>query len=268
MMANKSGPETGQPRTHREASARARERMCLVTRRKASETDLIRFVVDPEGVLVPDVKAVLPGRGAWVSADRDVLAQAIKRKAFGRALKTDTPIGGLDTLIARTQQVVRHHAHGGLAMARKAGLVVTGFSKVESALKTGKAHTVLVATDGGADSASKIHRLAGHVGVPVLQLLPHDEMGLALGREHVIHAALLDGPGAQRFLAPLRRLENFCLPQAQNTQAQELLAQELPAQDLQAGDPPADDNRSTHTRDGVAQAKAPATPILGDKTAV
>jgi ribosomal protein L7Ae-like RNA K-turn-binding protein len=99
---------------------------------------------------------------------------------------------------------------GRLALARKAGLVVNGFSKVESALKSGKAHTLLHATDAGADGVMKLDRLAGHVGVPVLRVLPHGEMGLALGLEHVIHAALLDGPGAARFLAPLRRLEAYC----------------------------------------------------------
>ncbi len=189
----------------------ARERMCIVTRRRANDADLIRFVLDPDGVLVPDVKAVLPGRGAWVTANRDVLAQAVKRKGFGRALKSDTEPLGLDDLAARTEQVLRHHARGALSMARKAGLVVNGFSKVENALKGGKAYALLHASNAGADGVMKLDRLAGHMSVPVLRVLPHGEMGLALGLEHVIHAALLDGPGAARFLAPLRRLEAFCL---------------------------------------------------------
>jgi hypothetical protein len=193
----------------------ARERMCIVTRQRAGDADLIRFVLDPQGVLIPDLKAVLPGRGAWVTGQSAVLGEAIKRKAFARALKAEQSVGrthdmGLDDLVERTHSILAHHARGSLAMARKAGLVVNGFSKVESALKSGKAHAVLHASDAGADGVMKLNRLAGHVGVPVLQLLPHGEMGLALGQEHVIHAALLDGPGAARFLAPLRRLEGFC----------------------------------------------------------
>jgi len=192
------------------ADEAARERMCIVTRRRGGESDLIRFVLDPDGVLVPDVKAVLPGRGAWVSTDRDVLAQAVKRKAFTRAFKSETAPRGLDDIVQRTEQVLRHHASGSLALARKAGLVANGFSKVESALKAGKVHALLQASDAGADGAMKLDRLAAHLGVPVLRVLRHDEMGLALGLEHVIHAALLDGPGAARFLAPLRRLEAYC----------------------------------------------------------
>lgn len=227
----------------------ARERMCIVTRARGCDADLIRFVLDPDGVLVPDVKAVLPGRGAWVTGRHDVLAQAIKRKAFGRALKTEQNPAGQADLVERTHSVLAHHARGALAMARKAGLVVNGFSKVESAVKGGKAHALLHASDAGADGVMKLNRLAGHVGVPVLQLLPHGEMGLALGQEHVIHAALLDGPGAARFLAPLRRLEGFC-----------------------AGEPVRDD-ASPHGTTPNAETMDRSTQrakgsVLGDKTAV
>lgn len=193
----------------------ARQRMCIVTRQHGDDSDLIRFVLDPQGQVIPDVKANLPGRGAWVLANRAVLAKAVKRKAFTKALKLEGEAAsadmGLGDLCERTEQVLRHHARGALALARKAGRVSNGFSKVETAIKAGKAYAVLHAVDAGADGVMKLNRLAGHMGVQVLRVLPHDEMGLALGQEHVIHAALLDGPGAARFLAPLRRLETFCL---------------------------------------------------------
>ena len=186
-----------------------RERLCIVTRQRADETALIRFVLDPEGVVVPDLKAVLPGRGAWVRADAATLAEAVRRKAFTRALRSEAPPGGLETLVERTHTLLRAQALGALKLARKAGLVLTGFSKVESALKAGSVHALVHATDAGADGQAKLDRIAGHLGVPVLRAFTHDEMGLSLGREHVIHAALLDGPGASRFLEPLRRLLAF-----------------------------------------------------------
>ncbi len=188
-----------------------RERMCIVTRARADDQDLIRFVLDPDGQVVPDIKANLPGRGAWVTLDREVLGQAIKRKAFSRALQAETSIGGLDTLIDRTDMVLRQHALGALGFARKAGLVVNGFSKVESALKSGKTRLLLHAIEAAPDGQSKLNRLAQHVNVPLTQVFSRSELGLALGQEHVIHAALLDGPGAARFLAPIRRLEAFSL---------------------------------------------------------
>ncbi|MEM1285619.1 MAG: RNA-binding protein [Pseudomonadota bacterium] len=215
-----------------------RERLCIVTRQRGDDADLIRFVIDPEGSVVPDVKAVLPGRGAWVTAERSVLQQAIQRKAFARAFKSATQLGGLDDLADRTEQVLRQQARGALGFARKAGLLVTGFAKVESALKSGQAAALVQASDSGVDGARKLSRLAGHFDVPVLRPLTHDEMGLSLGREHVIHAALLDGPGVQRFLAPLRRLEAFC------------------------HDGIRDDERD------ATQKVDPEGPVLGDKTAV
>ena len=221
-----------------EAVEPTRERLCIVTRRHADDADLIRYVLDPDGVVVPDVKAVLPGRGAWVTARRPVLDQAIRRRAFARAFKSATQPGGLDDLSDRTDQVLRQQARGALGFARKAGLVVTGFAKVESALKSGAAIALVQAAGAGADGVKKLSRLACHYDVPVLRPLTHGEMGLSLGQEHVIHAALLDGPGAQRFLAPLRRLEAFCHDGASSDEQ------------------------------GQARVPDPEGPVLGDKTAV
>ncbi|MEM6383346.1 MAG: RNA-binding protein [Pseudomonadota bacterium] len=200
--------ETGQKRGKGGTEA-ARHRRCIVTRHQADDHDLIRFVLDPHGIVVPDVKATLPGRGAWVSANRAVLVKAIQRNAFTRALKPEQPIGGLDDLEQRTEKVLRQQAMGALGFARKAGLVQTGFTKVESAIKSNKAHALLHATDAGADGQSKLDRLAGHAGVPIFRVFTHDEIGLSLGLEHVIHAALLAGPGAEKFIAPISRLGAF-----------------------------------------------------------
>ena len=115
---------------------------------------------------------------------------------------------------------------------------MTGFAKVESALKSGAAIALVQAAGAGADGVKKLSRLAGHYDVPVLRPLTHGEMGLSLGQEHVIHAALLDGPGAQRFLAPLRRLEAFCHDGASSDEQ------------------------------GQARVPDPEGPVLGDKTAV
>ncbi|MEM6711530.1 MAG: RNA-binding protein [Pseudomonadota bacterium] len=193
----------------------ARERMCIVTRARVpagSDDDrLIRFVLDPEGMVVPDVKAVLPGRGAWVTGEAGVLGKAIERRAFARAFKTTITPENTERLVERTEEVLTAHAKGALGLARKAGLIVTGFSKVEGAIKGGKACALFHAREAAPDGAGKLDRLAGYHAVPVLRPLTHSEMGLALGQEHVIHAALLDGPGAARFLSPLKRLEVFLM---------------------------------------------------------
>ena len=61
------------------------ERRCLVTREVKAREQMIRFVLDPTGQVVPDVDARLPGRGMWLSADRNVLNRAIAANLFARS---------------------------------------------------------------------------------------------------------------------------------------------------------------------------------------
>ncbi|MDR0432214.1 MAG: YlxR family protein [Bifidobacteriaceae bacterium] len=65
-------------------------------RQRCPRSDLVRVVVDPlaPGVLVVDVAARLPGRGAWVHRAPECLDRALRVGAFGRALRH---AGALDT---------------------------------------------------------------------------------------------------------------------------------------------------------------------------
>src|ERR1700676_4681674 len=109
-----------------------RERLCIATRTVRPLADLIRFVVGPDGEAVPDLKRKLPGRGVWVTATQDALGDAIKRKALARGFKRDVRLPA--DLVARTERLLERAALEALAMAGKAGLVATGFTRVEAAL--------------------------------------------------------------------------------------------------------------------------------------
>ncbi len=187
------------------------ERTCIVTRnRDDRDGALIRFVRAPDGTVTPDLKRNLPGRGCWVSADRAVLAEAVRRKLFSRALKaeTNTPADlpdQVDALLGRA-------ALGAIGLARKAGALALGAAKVDAAVRSGKAQAVLHATDGAADGVRKIdsaRRSVVHLGGPRIgayKLFSGAEMGLALGTTNVIHAALLQADAGR---AALRRVELF-----------------------------------------------------------
>ena len=73
-------------------------RTCVGCRARAPRSALLR-VVAQDGILVADEKALLPGRGAWVHDTDACVEVAIRRRAFGRALRVsasrDDP--GLDT---------------------------------------------------------------------------------------------------------------------------------------------------------------------------
>lgn len=201
-----SGPALGRRRP---------ERTCIVTRTVQDPDAMIRFVLGPEGEVVPDLKAKLPGRGAWVSASRATLGEAIKRRQFQRAFKTGDARPAAD-LADRVGLALRADLRQAIALANKAGCVVAGFAKVEAAIgdKAGVA-AVIHASDSSLDGRRKLraalHRRLGDAisRFPVLDDLSGTELDMALGRDHVIHAALVAGVGAAGCLARWRRLRSF-----------------------------------------------------------
>ncbi|NEU12432.1 RNA-binding protein [Methylobacterium sp. BTF04] len=191
------------------------ERTCLVTRVAQPPSKLIRFVLSPDGEVVPDLRARLPGRGAWLTPTRAAVADALKRRVFQRAFKTKDAAAPAD-LADRIAAGLRADLRQSLALANKAGCVVAGFAKVESAIgdKLGVAG-VIQASDGSADGRRKIaaalHRRYGDAisRVPIIDDLSNEELDMALGRDHVIHAALVAGVGSTGCLARWRRLRSF-----------------------------------------------------------
>lgn len=191
------------------------ERTCLVTRRTGSPSGMIRFVLAPEGGIVPDLRARLPGRGAWVTATRAAVADAVRRRLFQRAFRTKEAVAPAD-LAEGIASALRTDLRQSLALAKKAGCVVAGFAKVESAIgdKIGVA-ALIHASDGSADGrrklAAALRRRHGDAifHIPIIDDLSNEELDMALGRDHVIHAALVAGAGSNGCLARWRRLRAF-----------------------------------------------------------
>ena len=90
----------------------------------------------PTGEVIPDLKRKLPGRGLWVSASRQAVAEAVRRNQFGKGFKREVRVAA--TLAADTEALLVRGVIEALAMAAKAGQVVSGFSKVEGALRRGR----------------------------------------------------------------------------------------------------------------------------------
>jgi uncharacterized protein len=209
------------PRTDRSATMR----MCGVTRQVRPIDELIRFVVSPQGEVMADLKRKLPGRGLWIAASRQVVAEAVRRHQFGKGFKREVRVA--PTLAADTEALLVRSAIEALAMAAKAGQVVAGFSKVEGALAPRQArtsiHAVIHASDGAADGIRKLDAIirqnAGQNTengdeshpFPVVTALTSEQLDLALGRSNVIHAALLAGPASKTFLSRCQTLVRYRL---------------------------------------------------------
>jgi uncharacterized protein len=192
------------PRTDRSATMR----MCAVTRAVRPIDELIRFVVSPQGEVIPDLKRKLPGRGLWVSASHQAVAEAVRRHQFSKGFKRDVRVA--PSFAADTETLLVRSAIEALAMVAKAGQVVSGFSKVEDALRQvrGSVQALIHASDGAADGIRKLDAIIRqNAGInddsrefPVVTALTSEQLDLALGRSNVIHAALLAGPASKTFL--------------------------------------------------------------------
>lgn len=188
------------------------ERTCIVTRTKGEPETMIRFVVGPNGQVVPDLKHKLPGRGVWVTARADKVAEAVKRKAFTRGFRTEVVVSA--ALPAEIEALLTTECIQAFGLANKAGQVVTGFAKVEAAIEKGGIAGLVEATDAGADGGRKLRqavlrRFGSEAVKPQVKLFTSLQLSLALGHTNVIHAALIEGSAARAFLLRCRRLDLY-----------------------------------------------------------
>jgi len=189
------------------------ERTCIVTRRQAPPEAMIRFVRAPDGALTPDIRSRLPGRGVWVTARAELVAEAARRQLFARALKAK--VAASPNLAQDVDRLLETDCLQMLAMANKAGLVVTGFGKVGGALEKGAVAVLLEAVDGGEDGRRKVAQIARRAAADsaappeTVAMFDSTQLDLALGRTNVIHAALAAGGPTAAFATRCRRLAAY-----------------------------------------------------------
>ena len=189
-------------------------RRCIASGETQPLDRLVRFVVGPEGVLYPDLSCKLPGRGIWVGCRRNLIDQAIKKRLFARAAK------GPVCVPANMADLVEHgmvdHCLNFLGLAKRAGQLTLGSNNVKALLKADLAAIIITAIDGTDNSRSKLLsgdqrriKASGYSYRKVVQIFSIAELSLALGRENVVHAALLAGGLADQFLRATSRLETY-----------------------------------------------------------
>jgi predicted RNA-binding protein YlxR (DUF448 family) len=187
-----------------------RERRDIVSGTVLPENRLVRFAAAPDGTVVPDVAAKLPGRGLWVEATRDAVNKAVEKKLFSRAAKMQV-IATAD-LADRVEKALVTRMIGDLGIARRAGRLVLGFDNVLRELQGPKPPKALIeAHDGAADGKRKLYAAAHRLELncAVIESLTSAELGLALGRENVIHAAVQPGGFSDRLTFDAERLSGF-----------------------------------------------------------
>ena len=211
------------PRTDKSTTLR----MCAVSREQRPIDELIRFVVSPQGEVIADIKRKLPGRGLWISASRQTVAEAVRRHQFSRGFRRDVRVA--ESLATDTETLLARSAVEALAIAAKAGQVISGFGKVEAALAERQDWAAIAALihacDGASDGIRKLQALARQNAAnhgespdfPAVTALSSAELDLALGRSNVIHAALLAGPASKTFMSRSQTLVRYRSADADKT---------------------------------------------------
>ena len=178
------------------------ERKCIVTGEVQPKSGLIRFCLDPEGQVTPDILARLPGRGFYVSADRMAIEKAATKGLFARAAKQPVKVPqGLADLV---ESLLLRRVQDTISLCRKANLAVTGYEKVKEWLMNGRAKVLVQASDGSERGKTKLRPPENGGGF--IGCLTARELGLSCGRERAIHAALAAGVLTTRVVEEAARL--------------------------------------------------------------
>lgn len=190
------------------------ERRCLASGETRDPVDMVRFVLDPDGVVTPDIQGKLPGRGVWVSADRKSLEKVIALKSFARGFKGKAKVEG--DLVDLTERLLARRILGLITMARKAGVMAMGFDQVQSMAREAAIAFRIEASDGSKDGRSKIRTLAKAMNreqdLPdpiVLGCFTAAQIGQALARESIVHAAIKPSKLAKTMKLDVARLSGF-----------------------------------------------------------
>ena len=195
------------------------ERKCILSGDHAARDALVRLAIGPDGEVLPDVRAKAPGRGAWIGVDRATLeaAQAkgklkgaLMRSFKGAALKIPDDLG------ARIEAALRQAALDRLGLEARSGTLLTGSEKIETAARRGEVHLLIHAADASADGNRKLDQ-AWRVGGGGEEMdgqglvFPAERaiLSLALGRQNVVHVALIDRAAAARVSHALARWRAF-----------------------------------------------------------
>ena len=180
------------------------ERKCIVTGEVQPKAGLIRFVIGPDNQVVPDILGKLPGRGIYVTADRAILEQARKGQ-FSRSAKQAVTVP--DGMLDEVERQIARRTVDLIALTRKAGRAVCGFEKVKGWLAGGERVRVLVQASDGSERGKT--KLWTPEGARYFGCLTSAELGLAFGRQSVIHGALATGGLSDRVVEEATKLRGL-----------------------------------------------------------
>ncbi len=180
-------------------------RKCIVCGEVKEKEQLLRFTLTPDNRIIPDFKKKLPGKGIYVSVSQAALQKAVDKNLFAKAVKKNVKVNA--ELTQTVENILRKKGLESICLAKKAGVLITGFEKVSEQIKRGKIAFLLEAADAGADGHQKITNLAA--GLEIFTIYDVEELDKALDKVNTVHAALLKSDMAKLVHTDLVRLQKF-----------------------------------------------------------
>ena len=176
------------------ASPAGPQRTCLATGEQAAPERMIRFVVGPDGEVVPDLARRLPGRGMWVRAERAAVERAMAKNLFARAARAS--VRPPADLAERVERLLLERALADLGRARRAGRAVAGFVKVEQMVGRQRAGLLVIAEEADGDGLAKLRAS----GLPIARLGDAAALGGIFGRDQTVYAAVARDDAGGEFI--------------------------------------------------------------------
>ena len=159
-------------------------RTCIATGEEGTPERMIRFVVGPQGDVVPDLARRLPGRGMWVRAERAAIERAVAKNLFAKSAKA--AVRPAADLPERVERLLLERVLADLGRARRAGRAVAGFVKVEQMIAQRRAGLLVVADEADGDGLGKLVA----TGLPLARLGDATSLGGLFGREQAVYVAV------------------------------------------------------------------------------
>ena len=194
----------------RQAQREKPQRSCLGCRQSRDRDALIRFVLSPQGDVVPDIEAKLPGRGAYTCVNHSCLLTAVKQRQFSRAFKREVLTASPDEMAGQVADVMQRRLLGYLGLANKAGQVISGGSLVSDAIRAGhKPGLILIAADVSESIGEKIELLAKVHHIACFRIMKKEDFGAILGKAPRSAVAIRAGGFVAQLTHEIERYRNF-----------------------------------------------------------
>jgi predicted RNA-binding protein YlxR (DUF448 family)/ribosomal protein L7Ae-like RNA K-turn-binding protein len=205
---------TRKNRRDRPIEARSRpkhipERSCLGCRSRRAPHELARLICNQYGVVQLDRSGSAPGRGAYICFDTACLRKALKLSRLAAAFRRPVVVPEFDTLYQAFDRWLCERLRSYFQLARKAGVLVSGYVSLHNALARAKVVCLVLAEDIAVSRANEYRSWCTQDNIPCITLFSKEELGQLIGRSDRSAVGLTESHFCKQIYTAVASLENL-----------------------------------------------------------